>query len=67
MASVGSPKQPQVDYGRGYSDDIETIRKEEYPLLNGNLSSSDQVYCGTDHPQRQRILTMPGPPHMQSP
>lgn len=29
--------QPQLAYGQGYSTDLDTIREQEYPLLNGKL------------------------------
>lgn len=48
MASDDSAKQPRVDYGRSYSADIETIRKDEYPLLNGKLSHLNQFFHDTN-------------------
>ncbi|KAJ5895103.1 hypothetical protein N7495_006794 [Penicillium taxi] len=34
MGDAENVELPQSDYGRGYSADVETIREQEYPLLN---------------------------------
>lgn len=35
MADVDKAENAQTDYCRGYSADIDTIREQEYPLMNG--------------------------------
>lgn len=35
MADAGSAEGPRTTYGQGYLADVDAIRQQEYPLLNG--------------------------------
>lgn len=35
MAQTHTSNPPQIAYCQGYSVDVDTIREQEYPLLNG--------------------------------
>lgn len=39
MAAIGSAEQTSADYSRGYSADVDAIREQEYPQLNGKHKS----------------------------
>ncbi|KAJ5669160.1 Molybdenum cofactor sulfurase [Penicillium macrosclerotiorum] len=47
MTSPVNGERPWAEYGRGYSDDVDKIREQEYPLLNALMASLETTYV--DH------------------
>lgn len=43
MAEIVRAEDAQPDYCRGYSADVDTIREQEYPMMNGISSTSYQI------------------------
>jgi hypothetical protein len=39
MAEIGNAENTLAEYGRGYSAEVDTIREQEYPLMNGTQPS----------------------------
>lgn len=35
MEGIANAENTLAGYGRGYSADVDTIREQEYPLMNG--------------------------------
>lgn len=43
MSAVENAEQTPTDYSRGYSADVDAIREQEYPQLNGTRTKSLNV------------------------
>lgn len=40
MAAIENAEQTSIEYSRGYSADVDIIREQEYPQLNGTNTKS---------------------------
>lgn len=49
MDGVTNAENPPAGYGRGYSADVDTIREQEYPLMNGIYPPLEAIHIQTDH------------------
>lgn len=49
MAEIGNTENTLAEYGRGYSAEVDTIREQEYPLMNGTQPLLSVIEIQTDY------------------